>query len=125
MLNKTKSKIPAMLVMLAFLFLAAGANADVTGTWTFAVDITGVGGGTPTVTMAQDSQGSITGSYTGQLGSAAPITGKAAGNEFEFTMVGEMGSVTYKGTLQEDGTVKGTLDLGGMASGTFTGKKIG
>jgi len=120
-----KINIKALLVSMAFVFLATGASADVSGTWSLSVEITGVGGGTPTVTMAQDAQGNITGSYTGQLGSAAPITGKAAGHEFEFTMTGEMGSVTYKGALQEDGTVKGTLDLGGMASGTFTGKKIG
>jgi len=123
-LNKVKRKTSAMLVMIAFLFMATAARADVSGTWSLSVDIAGVGGGTPTVIMVQDAQGNITGSYTGQLGSAAPITGKAAGNEFEFTMVGEVGSVTYKGTLQDDGTVKGTLDLGGMASGTFTGKKI-
>jgi hypothetical protein len=119
-----KLKFKALLVSMAFLLLAAGASADVSGTWSMAVEITGVGGGTPTVTMAQDAQGNITGSYTGQLGSAAPITGKATGADFEFTMSGEMGSVTYKGALQEDGTVKGTLDLSGMASGTFTGKKI-
>lgn len=118
-------KIKPLLVMMAFLIVAAAASADVSGTWSLTVEIAGVGGGTPTVIMAQDEQGSITGSYTGQLGSAAPITGKAVANEFEFTMTGEMGSVTYKGVLQEDGTVKGSLDLGGMASGTFTGKKIG
>jgi len=124
-LSKFKIKTSALLLMVAFVFLATGASADVSGTWSFAVEITGVGGGTPTVTMVQDAQGNITGTYTGQLGSGAPITGKAAANEFEFTMTSEMGSVTYKGALQEDGTVKGTLDLGGMGSATFTGKKTG
>ena len=33
-----------------------------------------------------------------------------------------MVNITYKGTIEKD-TIKGTLDLGGMATGTFTGKK--
>jgi hypothetical protein len=31
--------------------------------------------------------------------------------------------VSYKGTIDSSTAMKGTLDIGGFASGTFTGKK--
>ena len=31
--------------------------------------------------------------------------------------------VPYAGTVERDGTLKGTVDLGGQASGTFTAKR--
>ena len=48
------------------------------------------------------------------------------GNEFTFSFSGDAQGqqfkVVYTGTVEKD-TMKGTLDLAGMASGTFTGKK--
>jgi hypothetical protein len=97
----------------------SAAFADVSGNWNFAVEIAGVGGGNASVTMQQAADGVITGTYAGQLGNTN-ITGKAEGNAFEFIVAGQMGSVKYMGELQADGTLKGTLDLGGMGEGTFT-----
>jgi hypothetical protein len=31
--------------------------------------------------------------------------------------------MTYDGEIQSDDSVKGTVDFGGMGSGTFTGKR--
>ncbi len=103
--------------------LALGAQlafADVSGNWTFAVDIAGQTGNAQ-VSMTQEGD-AIKGHYTGQLGNT-DFTGKATGNDFEFALVGDAGSVTYKGTLQSDGSLKGSVDLAGMATGTFTAKK--
>lgn len=101
---------------------AAAHAADLTGTWRFAVEIAGMGSGTATITLNQADDGSLTGTYAGQLGNTG-ISGNVEGREFEFVVAGDMGRVTYKGELHDDGTVTGTLDLGGMANGTFTGTR--
>lgn len=124
MLQTSRARLTSGFLAFVFMCFSGIASADVSGTWTFTVDIAGMGSGTPTVVMVQDAEGGITGNYSGQLGNT-PITGKANGSDFEFAISSEAGSVTYKGALQEDGSVKGTLDLSGMASGTFTGKKSG
>lgn len=120
MLKNAISRFSKVLAVLALVFGAQLASADVSGSWTFAVDIAGQGGNA-TVTMSQDDD-KITGHYAGQLGNT-DFTGSATGNDFQFVLVGDAGSVTYKGTLQADGTIKGTLDLAGMAEGTFIGTK--
>lgn len=124
MFKSSKARSANVFLAFVFMWFSSIASADVSGTWTFTVDIAGMGSGTPTVVMVQDAEGGITGTYSGQLGNA-PITGKAAGSDFEFVISSDAGSVTYKGAVKEDGSVAGTLDLGGMASGTFTGKKSG
>ena len=106
----------------AFLLLASSlASADVSGSWSFAVEVMGQNG-VASVTMTQGSDGAITGHYTGQIGDT-DFTGTASGNDFQFVLVVDAGSITYKGTLQDDGTIKGSLDLSGMAEGTFVGRK--
>ncbi len=109
-------------VFVSFILSAQFASADVSGNWVFAVDIMGQTGNAQ-VTMAQNNA-QLTGHYTGQLGNT-DFTGSASGNDFQFVLVGDVGSVTYKGTLQADGTIKGSVDLAGMAQGTFTAKKSG
>jgi len=105
-----------------FLLASSVVRADVSGNWSFAVDVMGQTGNA-SVTMAQAGDGTLAGHYTGQLGDT-DFAGTATGNDFQFVLVGDAGSVTYKGTLQADGTIKGTLDLSGMAEGTFTGRKL-
>jgi hypothetical protein len=55
----------------------------------------------------------LTGTVTGSKLKFS-FTGKAQGNEF---------TVTYDGEIEGDDTVRGTVDLAGMASGTFTGTR--
>ena len=123
MFSNTLSRISRLTIAAVFALGAQFASADVSGSWAFAVDIMGQTGNAA-VTMAQGSDGAVTGHYTGQLGDT-DFTGTATGDDFQLTLTSEAGSVVYKGTLQDDGTISGTLDLGGMATGTFTGKKSG
>ena len=101
--------------------LAQGTN--VTGEWTFNVT-TDQGGGTPTMTFKQDGE-KLTGKYNGQFGTA-DLTGTVKGNAIQFTFTidvqGQMAPATYKGTVEKN-TMKGTMDIGGMVSGTFTANK--
>ena len=97
--------------------------ANVTGEWAFNVT-TDQGGGTPTITFKQDGE-KLTGKYAGQLG-AADLTGTLKGSAIHFTFTlevqGQQAPVTYDGTVEKN-TMKGTLDIGGMVTGTFTATK--
>ena len=113
-------------LIIAFLFnalLVSAQSVDITGMWILDVQ-TDAGSGTPTVILKQDGA-KLTGHYTGQLGDV-DLTGTIKGSDFSFTFAGDAQGqqfkVTYTGTVDKD-TMKGSLDLGGMASGTFTGKK--
>ena len=107
-------------------FVQAGqAKTDITGTWIFDV-ITDAGPGTPTVTFKQDGE-KLTGHYSSQTLGEADLTGTVKGSDvaFGFTadLQGNAVPVTYKATIESPTSMKGTIDIGGLASGTFTGKK--
>jgi hypothetical protein len=58
-----------------------------------------------------------------------PLEGTFKDKKIAFTvsvnMQGNEIALVYTGTLEADGTRMGTVDLGGMAGGTWTGKKAG
>jgi hypothetical protein len=99
------------------------SRVDVTGTWAMAVE-TAAGSGTPTIVLKQDGE-ALTGHYSGQLGEAE-LTGSARGSAVEFgfnvSVEGTSIHVTYSGTAAAT-SMKGTVKLGDLGDGTFTGKK--
>jgi hypothetical protein len=112
---------------LAFLFLLASLalfGADVTGSWEGEV-VTDAGTGNPTFTFKQDGA-KLTGTYTGMLGEHK-FTGTVEGNRITFGFTGEAQGQTlkveYSGAIESATLIKGKVDLGGFASGTFTLKK--
>lgn len=107
-----------LLVTLLFLTLPALAQENLTGQWVFNVE-TDMGSGAPTFDLNQDSEGKISGTYEGQLGSSE-VTGTFLEGKFhlEFSIQGN--TIVYDGEFI-DGKLQGTVDLGGMASGTFVG----
>jgi len=116
-----------ILVAAALIALAVGlgaAQASVAGKWNLTVQFE-QGSGAPTVVFKQDGE-ALTGTYTGQFGEA-PLTGTLKGKDIVFRVkVSAQGydvEFTYSGTLESETTMKGTVDLGGMASGTWTGKR--
>lgn len=106
--------------------LAPLVSADVTGSWTFAVTLGELGSGNASVTMNQEADGKLTGTYSGQLANG-PVTGTYNGNDFEFSFNSEAlgGSLTYRGSMKEDGTLAGAVIVQGQEFGTFTGRKSG
>ena len=107
--------------------VVAGQGAskiDVTGKWTFQVE-TSAGGGTPTFTFKQDGE-KLTGHYSGQLGEA-DFTGSVKGQDISLAFGVEVQGlhidVTYAGTIESKDARKGTVKLGGLGEGTFTGKR--
>lgn len=121
-MTKALIVIIALVVAVAAPGIAA-QSVNVTGKWILDVQ-TDAGSGTPALTFKQDGE-KLTGHYSGQLGENE-VTGTIKGNAITFGFQGDFGGqtlkVTYTGTVEKD-TMKGTVDLGGMASGTFTGKK--
>jgi hypothetical protein len=51
------------------------------------------------------------------------FTGTTDGTQMSFTLVNDFGSVTYKGALQDNGSITGSVDFAGMAEGTFVATK--
>ena len=98
--------------------------ADVSGKWNFTVDLD-FGSGSPSFTFQQAGE-NLTGTYSGEFGQA-DVKGSVKGNRIEFEFTGEYSGqklrVRYTVTIQRDGTMKGTADYGGQASGTWTAKK--
>jgi hypothetical protein len=103
---------------------AAADKTDITGVWAFQVE-TPAGAGTPTFTFKQDGE-KLTGQYKGQFGEA-PLTGSVKGNKVDFSFKvqaqGQEGTIKYTGTIEKDGTMKGTADFGDIGSATWTAKR--
>ena len=104
---------------------AQGAKVDLTGKWAFTVQ-TDAGTGTPTVTLKQEGD-KLTGHYSSQVLGEADLTGAVKGQQFDFSFSanaqGTSLDVKYTGTIENKDSLKGTLDLGGLGSGTFTAKR--
>ena len=115
-------------VVLVAMLLAAPLAAqkfDMTGEWAFEVT-TDAGTGSPTFSLKQTGD-KVTGKYKGILGEA-DVTGSGTGKTFKLTFSGDAQGTTitavYDGEFESATSVKGKMDMGGVASGTFTGKKV-
>src|SRR5947208_12579634 len=121
----------AMLAAFVALWSAPAADAgqaakiDVTGKWAFTVQ-TSAGSGTPTVTLKQDGN-KVTGHYSSANLGEAELTGSVEDRNIEFSFMAEAQGVsfqvTYTGTVEDKDSMKGKVDLGGQAQGTFTAKR--
>lgn len=105
--------------------IAAQAKVDITGKWLFNVQ-TDAGSGTPTVTFKQDGE-KLTGHYSSQNLGEADLTGTVKGQNvnfaFDANLQGTSVRVIYTATVEGKEAMTGTIDIGGLATGTFTGKR--
>ena len=101
------------------------ARVDLTGKWAFDVT-TSAGSGTPTVTLKQSGE-ALTGHYSSTNLGEADLNGTVKGQDITFKFVGTVQgmsvNVSYAGTIESNDAMKGTLDIGGLAQGTFTAKR--
>lgn len=104
---------------------ALAADANVTGEWDFTVE-SQMGTSNPHFSLKQEGT-SISGTYKGMLGEA-PVTGTVKGNEFAINLKVEAQGmdldITYRGTV-DGANMQGTVQLGDLGEGKFTGKKAG
>ena len=115
-----------LVVAAAFLsVIVLGAQKiDLTGEWVFDVQ-TEAGGGSPTFVLKQDGE-KLTGKYKGLFGEAdlnGTVSGKTMKFSFNADAQGTAITVTYEGEVESNSAIKGKVDLGGVGSGTFTGKR--
>lgn len=103
---------------------ASPGAVDISGAWVFTVD-TSAGSGQPTFTFKQEGE-KLTGTYSGAFGKAN-LTGTVKGGEIRFSFSGEAGGqsaeVTYTGKVLNKDSMQGTVQLGGLGEGTWTGKR--
>jgi hypothetical protein len=120
-----KTLIVVAAVACALATTVAAQKFDMTGEWVFEVQ-TDAGTGSPTFSLKQTGD-KVTGKYKGLLGEA-DVTGSVSGKTFKLTFSGDAQgtaiTATYDGEFESATTVKGKMDMGGLASGTFTGKKV-
>jgi hypothetical protein len=116
----------AMVIGLSSPLSAQADKIDLSGKWAFTVQ-TDAGTGSPTVTLKQDGE-KLTGHYSSPTLGEADLTGSVKGKDLKFSFTanvqGTSLEVTYTGTIEDKDTLKGTLDLGGLAQGTFTAKRM-
>mgnify|MGYP003576433662 CR=1 FL=1 len=115
----------AIYSLAAVLAYAGQAKTDISGTWIFDVQ-TDAGTGTPTVTFKQDGE-KLTGHYSSATLGEADLTGTVKGNDVNFNYMADLQGTAvpdmHKACIDSRSAMKGTIDIGGLAGGTFTGKK--
>jgi hypothetical protein len=102
---------------------AAPSKVDLTGTWVLQVD-TAVGSGSPTFSFTQTGD-RLEGTYEGTFGKA-DVKGTVRDNKatWSFTVeaLGMPLNIEYRADVEND-TMQGTVTLGELGEGTFTGKR--
>jgi hypothetical protein len=104
--------------------VVAQSKIDLTGDWVFEVQ-TDQGTGSPTFSFKQTGE-KLTGKYKGLFGEAdltGTVTGKTVKFSFNADAQGTPVTVTYEGEIESNSAIKGKVDLGGVGTGTFTGKR--
>lgn len=100
-------------------------KVDLSGNWAFNVVYEG-GSGSPTVRLTQRGD-TLTGRYISQAFGELDLKGTVTQREFTFAVTASAGgdpfTMTFNGTVESRAALKGTVDLGGMGSGTFTATK--
>jgi hypothetical protein len=125
--GKTAAIVATVMIVMAGGATGALAQAkiDLTGRWLFTVETT-AGTGTPTVTLKQSGE-KLTGHYSSTNLGEADLTGTVKGQSVNFAFEGNVQGnavpVTYAATIESKDAMKGTIDIGGVATGTFTGKR--
>ena len=123
---KTMIAVACAIVLAGTIGISAqAAKVDLTGKWVFDV-VTDAGTGTPTVTFKQVGE-KLSGHYSSQTLGEADLSGSVKGQTVNFTfnadLQGQSVPVTYAATIESKDSLKGTIDIGGVATGTFTGKR--
>lgn len=119
-------------VALAMFFVAGAAVAqnagtqDLTGKWGFEVVYEG-GSGSPQVTFTQKGD-SLKVVYSSRAFGDVNGTGVVKGDEFEFWVTTSAGgdpfTMTFQGSIQGKDALKGTVELGGNGTATFTARRL-
>ena len=120
-----RSVVRTVIAGIAGVTLAAAATlaalaADISGTWQASVKMSSGQTGAPTFVFKQ-SGSKLSGTYSGAFGNAE-VAGSVTGNSVHFSFGEAPQQARYAGEISGN-TMRGTVDYGGQASGTFTATK--
>ncbi len=111
------------LIFAGFLSAALLLAADITGSWSAAVE-TDMGSGNPTFDFKQTG-GELSGTYKGNFGEQK-LTGTVKGGDVEFSFTidagGQTAKAVYKGKI-DGASMSGSVVFGDLAKGTWKAKK--
>jgi hypothetical protein len=124
-INSTRNQLRILIFVFCTFFPSISLQAqkstvNVNGTWKMSVE-TSVGNGSPTFALKQAVDDTILGTYKGQLGEAS-VKGTLKGTAIHLEFSISSNLVEYDGVVDND-SMKGTVKLGSMGSGSFTGNK--
>jgi len=106
---------------------SVGMAVDITGTWSFTVDLESGQHSTPTFTFKQQGA-KLTGTYNGQLGERK-VTGAVKGNKVAFGIEvpdpngGQTVKITYSGTIESSTKMTGAIKATSGQQGKWTATK--
>ena len=110
-----------ILIVFSFLIGASMALGDISGEWSFSLNVQGQSGSAVATIRQNDKE--IEGTYVGQRFGTVDFTGTMVDGELNFQLNLDLGPIIYKGRMQDDGSIKGTADLAGMALANFVATK--
>lgn len=103
----------------------APSSPSLTGTWNVSVELPNMTA-SPTVVLKQDGE-KLSGEYVSAQYGKFALVGTAKGGDVSFwfamNVEGNALNVTYTGTVDTEGGLKGSVNYGDMMSGTFVAKK--
>jgi hypothetical protein len=101
------------------------SSPSLTGTYNVTVELPNMTAN-PTLVLKQDGE-KLTGEYVSAQYGKFPLAGTIKGADVSFSFAmnveGNGLNVTYTGTVDKDGAIKGSVAYGDMMSGTFTAAK--
>ena len=110
-----------VLIVLSSLVSAPLAMGDISGEWNFSLNVQGQSGSAVAKIRQNDEE--IEGTYVGQRFGTVDLVGTIVEGELDFQLNLDLGPIIYEGRLQDDGSIKGTADLAGMALANFVATK--
>ena len=100
-------------------------KVDLSGNWSFTVVYEG-GQGSPTVRLVQKGD-TLTGRYISQAFGELDLKGEIHGREFYFSLTTSAGgdpfTMTFNGIAESADALKGSVELGGNGTATFTARR--
>jgi hypothetical protein len=104
---------------------AAKGGTDLSGEWNMSLQLDTITA-TPSMVLKQDGT-KLTGEYTSQQYGKFPLSGEVTGTAVTFAVSmnieGNAITASYSGVVQADGSLKGSVDLAGAMSGTFSASR--
>jgi len=130
-MRRTRSflRTRSILVLSLLLAIPFGVHAqdpapNLSGDWIFTV-VTDNGTGTPAVRLVHEGE-DLTGTYTSERLGTRALQGTVTGDTLTFRLAADPSAgvtMTFVGTVRNDGTLEGHVDFGGMGHATFTARR--